>query len=81
MSQVTLRINGFTYTLGCQDGEEAASCQAMAAEVDRQIETVKALNRFQNGEARMLVIAALLLADDLHDVRPEVGSRTGSGSK
>ena len=65
MAQVTLRINGFAYTLGCQDGEEA-HLQAMAAEVDRRIESVKA-SAGPSGEARMLVIASLLMADELFE--------------
>ena len=41
MAQVTLRINGYAYTVGCQDGEEQ-HLQAMASEVERRIESVKA---------------------------------------
>jgi len=65
MAQVTLRINGYGYTLGCQDGEEA-HLQAMAAEVDRRIDGVRA-TAGPSGESRMLVIAALLMADELFE--------------
>ena len=41
MAQVTVRINGYAYTVGCQDGEEA-HLEAMAAEVERRIDTIKA---------------------------------------
>ena len=34
MAQVTLRINGYAYTVGCKDGEEQ-HLQAMAGEVER----------------------------------------------
>jgi len=67
MAQVTLRINGYSYVLGCADGEEA-HLLAMAEEVDQRIATIKA-QAGQSGEARMLVMAALMLADDLHDLR------------
>ncbi|MDE2007228.1 MAG: cell division protein ZapA, partial [Rhodospirillales bacterium] len=67
MAQVTVRINGFNYTVGCQDGEEA-HLTAMAAEVDRRVESIKAVAG-AGSEARMLVMAALLLADDLHETR------------
>jgi cell division protein ZapA len=70
MAQVTLRINGYAYTLGCQDGEED-HLHAMAAEVDRRIDSVKA-SAGPSGEARMLVIAALLLADDVHEMREKL---------
>ncbi len=67
MAQVTLRINGYAYTLGCQDGEEE-HLLAMANEVERRIESVKAVAG-QSGEARMLVMASLMMADDLFDLR------------
>ena len=38
----------------------------MAAEIERRIGGIKALGG-QSGEARMLVLAALLMADELHD--------------
>ena len=66
MAQVTLRINGYAYTVGCQDGEEA-HLHAMAGEVERRIESVKAAAG-QSGEARMLVMASLLMADDLYEM-------------
>ena len=72
MAQVTLRINGFSYVLGCNDGDES-HLSAMAAEVDRRIETIKA-QAGQSGEARMLVMAALMLADDLHDMKQTGGA-------
>jgi cell division protein ZapA len=78
MAQVTLRINGYAYTLGCQDGEEA-HLHAMAAEVDRRIDGVKA-SAGPSGEARMLVIAALLMADDIYELRQKVAA-TGPGAQ
>jgi cell division protein ZapA len=67
MAQVTIRINGYAYTIGCKDGEEE-HLQAMAGEVDRRIDTIKSAAG-QSGEARMLVMASLLMADDLYDTR------------
>jgi cell division protein ZapA len=72
MAQVTLRINGYAYTVGCQDGEEQ-HLQAMAGEVERRIESVKAAAG-QSGEARMLVMASLLMADDLYEMGKAVRS-------
>jgi cell division protein ZapA len=65
MAQVTVRINGYAYTLGCKDGEEQ-HLEQMAEHVDRRIEGIKAAAG-QGGEARMLVMAALLMADDLFE--------------
>ncbi|HEY3845969.1 MAG TPA: cell division protein ZapA [Acetobacteraceae bacterium] len=67
MAQVTLRINGYAYTIGCRDGEEQ-HLTAMGREVDQRIESVKS-SAGQSGEARMLVMASLLLSDELHELR------------
>jgi cell division protein ZapA len=67
MAQVTLRINGYAYVLGCADGEEA-HLQAMANEVDERIATIRQQSG-TSGEARMLLMAALTLADDLYEHR------------
>src|SRR4051794_20437238 len=67
MAQVTLRINGYAYVIGCKDGEEK-HLEAMAAEVNRRIDGVRAAAG-PSGEARMLVMASLLMADDLFETR------------
>lgn len=64
MAQVTLRINGYSYLVGCEDGQES-HLEAMGAALQGRIDRARALG--QQGEARMLLLAALLLADDLHD--------------
>ncbi len=70
MAQVTVKINGFTYTVGCEDGQEA-HLQAMAAQVDNRIDSLKALGG-NSGEVRLLLLAGLLLADEIHDIRIEM---------
>ena len=67
MAQVTLRINGYSYTLGCMDGEEQ-HLEAMAAELSNRIDSVR-LAAGPSGEARMLVMAALMMADDIFELR------------
>lgn len=78
MAQVTLRINGFAYTLGCQDGEEQ-HLESMGAEVSRRIEGVR-LAAGPSGEARMLVMAALLMADDIFELRKRLETVEAVGS-
>ena len=82
MAQVTIRINGYAYTVGCQDGEEE-HLLAMADEVERRIETIK-VAAGPSGEARMLVMASLLMADDLYEVNQalkaaQAGQPSGAG--
>jgi cell division protein ZapA len=70
MAQVTLRINGYAYVLGCQDGEES-HLEAMGEEVGRRIDGVR-LAAGPSGESRMLVMAALLMADDIFELRAKL---------
>lgn len=73
MAQLTVKINGYAYTVGCEDGQEA-HLLAMAEAVDKRIASIKAIGP-QSGEARLLALAALLLADELHDRTLDLQSR------
>lgn len=64
MAQVTLQINGYSYLVGCEDGQEG-HLKTMGAAVQTRIDSIKTLG--QTGEARLLMLASLLLADELHD--------------
>jgi cell division protein ZapA len=77
MAQVTLRINGYAYTIGCRDGEEQHLI-AMGHEVEKRIETIRA-SAGPSGEARMLVMAGLLMADELFELERRLltASQTG----
>jgi cell division protein ZapA len=67
MAQVTIRINGYAYTVGCEDGQEP-HLEKMAAEIEQRVTSIKAIGG-QSGEARLLMLAALLLADELFDIK------------
>ncbi len=66
MAQLSLKLNGYAYTVGCEDGQEG-HLRAMAAQVESRIARIKSLGG-QSGEARLLMLAALLMADELHDL-------------
>ncbi len=72
MAQLTVKINGYAYNVGCEDGQEAHLME-MARQVEHRIENIKALGG-QSGEARLLLLAALLMADELHDTGIELAS-------
>ena len=71
MAQVSLQINGYPYIVGCADGEEA-HLRALAAGLDARIEDIKTATGL-TGEGRLLVMAALVLSDELHDLRHKIG--------
>ena len=79
MAQVTIRINGYAHTVGCADGQES-HLEAMAGEVDQRIDKIKAAMG-QSGESRLLVLAALMMADELHDLKIEFGAMRKQLSK
>ncbi|MFC3126231.1 cell division protein ZapA [Pseudoroseomonas globiformis] len=76
MGQVTVRVGGYTHPVSCEDGQEGHLI-ALAADVDRRVSSIRAMGG-QFGESRLLLLAALLLADEIHDLRVEL-SRARSG--
>jgi cell division protein ZapA len=72
MAQVTVKINGYAYTVGCENGQEQHLLD-MSREVENRIDSIKALGG-PTGEGRMLVLAALLMADELHDMAIELAT-------
>ena len=78
MGQVTVRIGGYTHPVSCQDGQED-HLMRMSAEVDRRIQALRAMG-IQFGETRMLLLAALQLADETADLTAEVAALKAGGA-
>ena len=67
MAQVTITMNGRTYKLACGDGEEP-HVLALAGEVGSRLDSLK--KEFgQIGDDRLLLMAGLMMADELQEVR------------
>jgi cell division protein ZapA len=65
MGQVVVKVNGRDFPLSCADGQEART-RRLAQYVDAKIgEFTKTLG--QVGEARLILLAALVIADELSD--------------
>ena len=65
MAQVSLSINGRSYEVACDDGQEER-LQGLASYLDMRVgELTEQMG--QVGELRLLVMAALLVADELQD--------------
>jgi len=79
VAQVTVKINGYSYTLGCEDGQETHLTN-MATDVQSRVDSIKALGG-HSGEGRLLALAALLMADELHDLRVEAENLRAQASK
>lgn len=67
MGQVTVVVNGQGYDLSCKDGEEE-HVRALGRSIDRLV--MQFVTRFgQVGDARLLIMTCLMLADELADTR------------
>jgi len=78
MAQVTVRVGGYSHPVACQDGQERHLTN-MAAEVDRRIGALKTMG-MQFGETRMLLLAALQLADETSDLTAENAALKAGGA-
>lgn len=65
MSELALTINGRSYTVACDDGQES-HLQRLAGHIDQKV-TDLAESVGQVGEPRLLVMASLLIADELSE--------------
>ena len=65
MGQVSVEIGGRKYPLSCRDGDEShltALAATIATKADGLVDQLG-----QMSEARLLLMAALMIADDLHE--------------
>ncbi len=80
MAQVSIAVNGRDYQIACEDGEEehiAYLAQYINHHVDNLVESVG-----QVGEARLLLMAALVLSDELSEAYSELDEfKTSADSK
>jgi cell division protein ZapA len=83
MGQVVVKVNGRDFPLSCADGQESR-IRRLAQYVDAKIgEFTKILG--QVGEARLILLAALMIADELSDanealVQERNRGRAGGGA-
>ena len=82
-TQVSVKINNRTYQVGCEEGQ-AEHVEKLASYLDRRVAEL-AGEVGQVGDARLLVMASLLIADELadtydelHDMRSALPAETGS---
>lgn len=75
MPQVSITINGRAYPVACDEGEEER-IRELARIIDSRVANF-ARSVGQAGEARLLVLAALVLADELAEAN-EAARRLGS---
>jgi len=70
MAQVSVVINNRQYRMACEDGEED-HLMTLAADFDQRIEKLRK-NFGEIGDARLTVMAALTLSDELSEMAARV---------
>jgi cell division protein ZapA len=70
MPLVNVMVNSRAYTIACDEGEED-HLKALAAEVDTKVQELLA-SVGQVGDQRLVLMSALLLADELHAARNQL---------
>ena len=75
MSEIFLTINGRNYTVACEDGQEE-HLGTLAEYVKTQVEDL-AGSVGQIGDARLMLMVALLISDELSDAYSETAALRG----
>jgi|SRR5579872_3557836 len=70
MAQVNIEVNGRPYVVGCEDGQERR-LRELAATLDKQVRQV-ARDVGPLGETRLLLMGALVMADEMTELRAEI---------
>ncbi len=78
MAQVDITINKRSYQIACDDGQEEHLTQ-LGTFLDRKVEELVA-SVGQVGDARLLVMAALLISDELAEAYAELDDASKSGA-
>ena len=72
MAQVDVSVNGQSYRIACEDGQEDRLVDLATMVDEKVLELVNQIG--QVGSNRLLVMAALIIADELVDLKNEAGS-------
>jgi cell division protein ZapA len=67
MAQVSVQIDGKTYRMACEDGQEP-HIERLAADLDRRIVGLRQ-NVGEIGDMRLTIMGALMLADEAQDMQ------------
>ena len=78
MATVTVEVNGRPYSVGCADGQEDRVRQ-LARQFDDHVRQI-GRDVGQVGDLRLFLMAALLVSDELADIRGQLERLQKSGS-
>jgi len=76
MATVNVEVNGRTYVVGCEDGQEE-HVKGLARQFDKQVQEV-GQQVGSVGELRLFLLAALTTADELNEIRSRLDRLTSA---
>ncbi|MGA9657995.1 MAG: cell division protein ZapA [Asticcacaulis sp.] len=79
MGEVTVRVNAKPYTIGCADGQEDR-VRELARKFDEHVEMVVS-DVGAIGEVRLFLMAALLMTDEMHDLKAQLDEANSSNAR
>ena len=77
MSQVEIRVNGRDYKITCEDGQEDR-LQKLSAYFDRHVTSLSG-ELGQIGDARLMLLAALTVCDELFEAKERAADLEEAG--
>lgn len=75
MAELTLTINGRNYGISCEDGQEQRVID-LSHYIDAKMKDIVQAGAATN-ESHLLVLAALMLSDEIFDLRDQIGNLGG----
>jgi cell division protein ZapA len=72
MAQVSVQIDGKTYRMACEDGQEP-HIERLATDLDRRISGLRQ-SVGEIGDMRLTIMGALTVADEAHDLRTRLAA-------
>ena len=80
MAQISITVNGRAYLITCDDGQES-QLKNLGAYLDGRVQELTA-SVGQVGESRLLLMAGLLIADELFEAKNQVkgGGKAAAGA-
>ncbi len=75
MAEVTITIDGKIYPIACDDGQESR-VRALGSYIDQRLRDLG--NAGANSKSQLMVLTALLLADEVFDLRDAVSQNANT---
>jgi len=75
VAQLAITINGRSYEIACEEGQERHLSE-LGAYIDKRVKDL-VVSVGQIGDTRLLVMASLLIADELSDIYDELDTLRG----